>query len=116
MMNDIKTEMQMLDEHEGEGEKKLRARWAKVEEDKKILFDSWVRFTEQEETRRVNLHIEWQNNVEEDAVTELTTATKPIPRLVESHHKVTPKVAPKSFQERGPGKSFSEKWHANGFV
>ena len=57
-MNDIKAEMQMLEADDVVERKELRNRWGKVKKEKKQLYDHWVTFTEQEESRRVNVKIE----------------------------------------------------------
>ena len=52
-----------------------KKRWADLKKEKKQLYDSWISFTEKEESRRDNVEIEWKNEDEQDAVTELTAPT-----------------------------------------
>lgn len=46
-----------------------------MKEEKNTIYNSWVKFTEDEEARRDGVQIEWKNNEEQDAVTELTAPT-----------------------------------------
>ena len=65
----------MLDSDEGETKKSLKKKWKELKDEKKIIYDNFMNFTENELSRRHDLQIQWTNNEEQDAVTELTAQT-----------------------------------------
>ena len=74
-MNDVREEMKMLDSDEEDEKRNLKKKWNVLKEEKNKIYKNWVKFTEEEETRRDGVQIEWTNNEEGDAVTELTVPT-----------------------------------------
>ena len=74
-MNDLKDKMKMLDSDDDDGKEELMQQWKALRKEKNQIYKAWCQFTEDEEARRNVVEIEWRNNAEQDALTELTTPT-----------------------------------------
>ena len=63
----IMEEIKMLDSDEVEEKKGLKKRWKELKEEKQKIYDSYMTFTETEESKRHGVQIQWTNNEDQDA-------------------------------------------------